>query len=351
MTTALPTTIDLPVQVNDAKVVEYKNQLDLSDTTSIISWGSNAQKKVGQINSQMLEGVKAKDAGVIGAELTSMVTSMRGLDFSKAAEGNKLSFFGKLLGKVTPIAEFIQSFEEISGQVSAVSNRLEQHKLELLRSVKSLDILYEATLNYYRELNIFIVAGEDILKELDEVKIPELKKVAESGEMMDAQNLNDLVAKRDAFDRRLHDIRLTRQVVMQTLPQIRLVQNNDRDLIQKIDTQIINTIPMWESQLVIAVENWKMAEATKTTKAVSDFQNDLLVKNAELLKQGNAETRKELERGIYDVESVKKANDLLVETIMESIAITQAGREQRVAAIQVLADAEGQLKQALSSAS
>ncbi len=337
------------VKPNDAaNIAVYKEQLNLDDSTSVISWGTGAQKKVGQINAQMLEGVRSKDAGEIGASLTSMVTQMRGLDFGKVSE--KQGFFGKLLGKITPLAEFIQSFETISGQVEAVANKLESHKVELLKSIKSLDILYVSTLDYFHELGNYVAAGEEILKELDEVSIPALKAKAESGELIDAQNLNDLVAKRDAFDRRVHDLRLTRQVVMQTLPQIRMVQSNDNGLVQKIDTQILNTIPMWESQLVIAVEQWKMAEATKTTKAVSDLQNELLVKNAEMLKQGNAEARREIERGVYDIESVKKANDLLIATIEESIAITQEGRANRVAAANVLVEAEGQLKTALRNA-
>lgn len=337
------------VKPNDAaNIAVYKEQLNLDDSTSVISWGTGAQKKVGQINAQMLEGVRSKDAGEIGASLTSMVTQMRGLDFGKVSE--KQGFFGKLLGKITPLAEFIQSFETISGQVEAVANKLESHKVELLKSIKSLDILYVSTLDYFHELGNYVTAGEEILKELDEVSIPALKAKAESGELIDAQNLNDLVAKRDAFDRRVHDLRLTRQVVMQTLPQIRMVQSNDNGLVQKIDTQILNTIPMWESQLVIAVEQWKMAEATKTTKAVSDLQNELLVKNAEMLKQGNAEARREIERGVYDIESVKKANDLLIATIEESIAITQEGRANRVAAANVLVEAEGQLKTALRNA-
>ncbi|MNK54311.1 TelA-like protein [compost metagenome] len=337
------------VKPNDAaNIVAYKDQLNLDDSTSVISWGTGAQKKVGQINAQMLEGVRSKDAGEIGASLVSMVTQMRGLDFGKVSE--KQGFFGKLLGKITPLAEFVQSFETISSQVEAVANKLESHKVELLKSIKSLDILYVSTLDYFHELGNYIAAGEEILKELDEVRIPELKTKAETGDMLDAQNLNDLIAKRDAFDRRVHDLRLTRQVVMQTLPQIRMVQSNDNGLVQKIDTQILNTIPMWESQLVIAVEQWKMAEATKTTKAVSDLQNELLVKNAEMLKQGNAEARREIERGVYDIESVKKANDLLIATIEESIAITQEGRANRIAAANVLVEAEGQLKTALRSA-
>lgn len=341
--------LEVPKASDSVNITLYKKELNLDDTTSVISWGTGAQKKVGQINAQMLEGVRSKDAGEVGAALNSMVTQIRGLDFGKVTE--KQGFFGKLLGKITPIAEFVQSFETISSQVEAVANKLETHKVELLKSIKSLDILYTSTLEYFHELGNYVKAGEDILKELDEVRVPELKAKAEaSGDMLDAQNLNDLVAKRDAFDRRVHDLRLTRQVVMQTLPQIRMIQGNDNGLVQKIDTQILNTIPLWEGQLVLAVEQWKMADATKTTKAVSDLQNELLVKNAEMLKQGNAEARREIERGVYDVESVKKSNDLLIAAIEESIAITQEGRANRIAAANVLVEAEGQLKSALRNA-
>lgn len=348
---AEPVTLDL-VKPGDSNQIElYKKELDLADSTSVISWGIGAQKKVGNINAQMLEGVRSKDAGEVGDALVGMVNSMRGLDFSKAAGGNTVGFFGRILGKVTPLAEFIQSFETISSQVNAVANKLEQHKVTLLKSVKQLDQLYAATLDYYHDLGNYISAGEEILKELDTVEIPKLKKTAEdTGDLLDAQVLNDLITKRDAFERRVHDIRLTRQVVMQTIPQVRMVQHNDKDLIQKIDTQIINTIPMWESQLVIAVEQWKMGEATKTTKQVSDLQNELLVKNAEMLKQGNAEVRREMERGVYDIDSIEKANALMIATIEETITIAREGKAQRQAAITKLDQAEAQLASALKNA-
>lgn len=332
------------------KIAEYKNELNLDDSTSVISWGTGVQKKVRQLNAQMLDGVKSNEVGEVGDMLNAMVLNMRGLDFGKAAKGDEVGFFGKLLGKISPLAEFVQGFEEVKGQIEATANKLEIHKVDLLKSIKQLDQLYLANLEYFRELGNYIAAGEEIIKELDEVEIPKLKESATSGDLLDAQNLNDLIAKRDAFDRRVHDIKLTRQVVMQSLPQVRMVQNNDKGLVQKIDTQLINTIPMWESQMVIAVEQWKMRKAAATTKQVSDFQNELLVKNAENLKQGNAEVRRELERGVYDIESVKKANDLVIATIEESIAITQEGRAQRIEAANALVEAESKLKVALERA-
>lgn len=342
--------IDLVKPEDSANIAKYKSELNLDDSTSVISWGTNAQKKVGEINAQMLEGVRSKDAGEVGAALVSMVTQMRGLDFGKAKGGNSVGFFGKLIGKIAPLAEFIQSFEEISSQITSVANKLEQNKVTLLKSVKSLDILYDATLEYFHELGNYVSAGEEVLNELDTVEIPKLKAAAASGELLDAQNLNDLIAKRDAFERRVHDIKLTRQVVMQSLPQIRMVQNNDNDLIRKIDTQIINTIPLWEGQLVVAIEQWKMREATKDSKAVSDFQNEMLVKNAEALKQGNAEARREIERGVYDIESIEKANELLIGTIEETIAISNEAKAKRAEAGLKLVDAEAKLKAALKSA-
>ena len=345
------TEMELVKSTDIVDVEAYKRELNLDDSTSVISWGTNAQKKVSAINAQMLEGVRGKDAGEVGSALTEMVTNMRGLDFGKAKGGNEVGFFGKLIGKIAPLTQFVMSFEEISKQVLAVADKLEQNKVTLLKSVKGLDILYATTLDYYHDLGNYVVAGEDILKELDNVEIPKLKaKATETGEMLDAQNLTDLVAKRDAFDRRVHDIKLTRQVVMQSLPQIRMVQTNDNDLIRKIDTQIINTIPLWEGQLVIAIEQWKMREATKDSKMVSDFQNDMLVKNAEMLKQGNAEARMEIERGVYDIEAIEKANELLISTIEETIEISKTAKAKRGEAALKLGEAETKLKGALQKA-
>lgn len=331
-------------------ISKAKTEVDIRDTNSVINWGTGAQKQVGNVTGQMLEGVKSKDAGEVGDMLVGMVTQIRGLDFSKVQPGKEVGFFGKLLGKVTPIAEFIQSFEEIRSHVNTVVNNLETKKVGLSKSVKQLDLLYSTALEYFYDLGNYITAGEEMIAEMDSVTIPKMQEEAKGGDMIKAQELNDFIASRDAFERRVHDLKLTRQVVMQNLPAIRMIQKNDTDLIAKINTQMVNTIPAWEMQLAMAVKMWESADAMKDSKALSDMQNDVLEANAAMLRQSNAAIRGEVERGAYDIESIKKANDDLVAAIEESITIAKEGKQKRLAASAELGAAEAKLKQALLSA-
>jgi len=341
------------VKATDLDTIEkYKGEVNIADNMSVISFGASAQKKVGEVSARMLEGVRAKDAGDVGGDLVKMVSAMRGLDFDKVKPGEDVGFFGKLMGKISPLAEFLQSYEEVTGIIEATRNKLELDKVELLKSVKNLDALYATTLDYYHDLGNYITAGEEILKRLDAVDIPAQKeKAAAAGaDMIESQNLQDLVNRRDAFERRLHDLKLTRTVVMQQLPSVRMVQNNDNDLIYKIDSQIVNALPSWETGLAIAVEQWKTAKVTKDTKEVDDFTNSMLEKNAEALRMGNAETRRQIERGIYDIESVKKANASMIAAIDESVAIAAEGKAKRAEAEVELQKAEADLKAALQRA-
>jgi len=347
----LPITSD-PNGIDLSKVPAIRDGLDITKTNDIIGFGSGAQKKVTDISRKMLEGVKSKDTGVVGGLLVDMVTSMRGLDFDKVKPGSKVGFLGKLLGRLTPVAKFIQQYEGISSHISVVVADLETNKVALMRDVKVLDRLYATTLTYFHELAAYIEAGTQKLEQLDKTEIPALKAIAEkSGDMLDAQKVQDLVHARDMLDRKVHDLKLTRQVVMQSLPSIRMVQQNDTDLIEKINSQITNTIPAWEQQLALAVAMWRSADATKTTRAVSDYSNELIKQNAKMLRQSNAEARTEIERGIYDVEAIKAANEELIAAIGESIAIANAGKEKRLQASAELIECENKLRDVLASAS
>jgi uncharacterized protein YaaN involved in tellurite resistance len=343
-------TLNKVTTLEPTKLATMKSELDLNDTTSVISWGIGSQRKVSDVSQEILKGVKSKDAGEVGDQLVAMVTQIRGLDFSKVQPGKEVGFFGKLFGKVTPIAEFIQSYEEILTHVNAVRDNLETKKLELATSVKQLDALYKTTVEYFHNLADYITAGELILKEMDEITIPAMKAAAGTEDLIKAQELNDFVAKRDMFDRRVHDLKLTRQVTMQTIPGIRMIQRNDTDLITKIDTQIINTLPAWELQLAMAVKMWQSADAAKDSKQLSDMQNDTLMRNAEMLKMANSAARTEVERGAYDIEAIKKSNDTLIAAIEESINIAQQGKQARIAAAAELVTTETKLKEALAKA-
>lgn len=330
---------------------EILKTLDTTDTNSVISFGTSAQAEVNTVAEKMLENVKSKDLGPIGDVLVGMVTQMRGLDFSKVQPGKKPNFFSRLLGKVTPLAEFIQSYEDISVHINVIIADLESHKLKLMKDVKMLDTLYITTLQYFHDIELHIEVLKSEISRFNETVLPALKAKAETdSDPLLAQDYRDKSAIRDALERRLSDLEMTRTVTMQALPSIRMVQTNDSDLINKINSQVLNSIPSWNQQFAIAVAAWRTADAAASTKAVSDYSNELLVRNAELLKMGNAAARNEVERGVYDIEAIEKANNLLIEAINDTISIAAQGKEKRQAAQQKLTDCEAQLKQALLGA-
>ncbi len=342
---------NLPSAEYDAAINNAMAELGDLDANDIIHYGSQAQEQLTAISDQMLDGVKSKDAGPAGAMLGEMVTVLRGFDMEKLDPNKEQSFFDKLLRKAKPIVKFQQRYEEVNEQVESISNHLEQHKETLLHDIKSLDKLYDANLDYFHNLEFYIDAGEKKLSLLDSEDIPKLAKIAEeTQEMLDAQNLKDLRASRDDLERRVHDLRLTRQVAMQSLPSIRMVQNNDKGLVTKINSTLVNTIPLWRQQLAQAIAIYRSQKAADTLQAANDLTNDLLEANAANLQQGNAQARRQIERGVFDIESVKKANDTLIQTIEESLQISAEGKKARAEALVELEKAEHELKDALRQA-
>jgi len=326
-------------------------QLDMSNTQSIISFGVDAQRKVTEVSETMLEGVRNKDTGPAGEALNEMMLKVRGLEIEDLKNGKKPGFIARLFGAVSPLARFIQSYETVGSQIESLSATLEKHKQQLLKDILLLDRLYDTTLEYFHLLAAYIAAGDEKLRRLDAEDIPALAAEAErSGDMVDAQRLRDLRSARDELERRVHDLKLTRQVTMQSLPSIRLVQENDKMLVNKIQSSLLNTIPLWKTQLAQAVTMYRAAEAGKTVQAVHDLNNELLAANAENLKMSNAQIREQMERGVYDIEVIKKANDDLIATIQDSIRIAQEGKAKRLAAEKELADTEAKLKTALKTA-
>jgi uncharacterized protein YaaN involved in tellurite resistance len=240
----------------------------------------------------------------------------------------------------------------VRDHIERITIDLERHKTRLLTDVTSLDRLYDANLNYFRELEHYIAAGDAKLKELDEETIPKLAgDVEQADDMVQAQNLRDLRGARDDLERRVHDLRLTRQVAMQALPSIRLVQENDKGLINKINSTLVNTVPLWRQQLAQAITIYRSGRAAETVKAATDLTNELLRANAENLKTANAEARRQIERGVFDIETVKKANQALIETIEESLAIADEGKRARAAAAAELTQMEDDLRKSLAAAS
>lgn len=327
-------------------------ELDLTDSSAIMHFGAKAQQQLTAVSDQMLEGVRSKDTGAAGQSLSEMVGTLRGFDVEGLDPNAKPGFFQRLFGAGKPIMRFLQEYEAVRDHIDRISIDLERHKTRLLTDVTALDRLYDANLDYFRELEHYIAAGDAKLAELDTETIPRLAaKVEQAEDMVEAQNLRDLRSARDDLERRVHDLRLTRQVAMQALPSIRLVQENDKGLINKINSTLVNTVPLWRQQLAQAVTIYRSGRAAETVKAATDLTNDLLKANAENLKQANAEARRQIERGVFDIETVKAANRALIETIEESLQIADEGKRARAAAGAELEQMEAELRKTLAAAS
>jgi len=334
------------------KINALMNEIDVHNSNSIIFFGTKAQEQLTTISDRMLEGVRNKDLGSAGNALNNMVATLRGFDIDELDPTKKPGFFARLFNRTTPVVKFLQRYEEVRKQIDTITNELDSHETKLLTDIASLDRLYKANLEYFHTLEHYIAAGDEKLRLLDEETIPALEqKLKQSEEVLHAQEVRDIRSTRDDLERRVHDLRLTRQVAMQSLPSIRLVQENDKGLVGKIKSTIANTIPLWRQQLATAVTIFRSSEAAKTVKAATDLTNELLEANAENLKIANAETRKQLERGVFDIEVIKKANQTLIDTIEESLQIADEGKRRRAEAVTQLQECETELRKTLAAAS
>ena len=329
-------------------------ELDMSNTNSIVSFGSGAQAELQEISQAMLADVRNKDVGPAGDSLRNIVTTIRGFSVSELDVRRERSWWEKLLGRAAPFAQFTAKFEDVQGQIDRITDDLLGHEHTLLKDIKSLDMLYDRTLRFYDELALYISAGQEKLKELDETVIPakeaDVQAAAENDQVMVAQQLRDMRASRDDLERRVHDLRLTRQVTMQSLPSIRLVQENDKSLVTKINSTLVNTVPLWETQLAQAVTIQRSAEAAAAVRDANDLTNELLTSNAKNLRDSNKMIREEMERGVFDIEAVKQANADLIGTIQESLQIADEGKARRAAAEEDLKKMEAELRDTLASA-
>jgi len=325
-------------------------EIDMADSNSILFFGIKAQEQLTSISDSMLEGVRSKDTGPAGEALNEMVIVLRGFNVDEL-NPNQQGFFSRLFNRAKPLAKLIQQYETVRNQIDTISNALERHKTRLLTDVASLDRLYDANLDYFHALELYIAAGQEKLRQLDQATIPALQQDANTTQaVIKAQELRDLRSARDDLERRVHDLRLTRQVTMQSLPSIRLVQENDKGLVNKINSTMVNTIPLWRQQLAQAITIYRSGQAAETVKAATDLTNELLAANAENLKQANAEVRKQIERGVFDIETVKKANATLIATIEESLQIADEGRHRRQEAAVQLQSCETELRKTLAAA-
>jgi len=330
-----------------SKLEKALSEIDFNDRSSIIYFGASTQEELDEISNRMIDGVKNKDTGIVGKILNEMVASIKGFDIEELNPNKKLPWYKSLFGGTKPLVKFIQGYEEVRDQIDQITNNLEKHKAQLTRDVISLDKLYDANLDYFRNLEIYIKAGEIKLKELEEKVIPEYEEKAKNGDMLAIQELKEIRGFRDDLERRVHDLRLSRQVAMQSLPSIRLIQENDKALINKITSTIVNTVPLWRNQLAQTITIFRSHESAKALKSATDLTNELLEKNAEGLREANREVRTQMERGVFDIESIKRANQTLIDTLNDSLRIADEGKEARARALEELHRTEKELKDAL----
>ena len=327
-------------------------EIDVEDRSTILFFGSKAQEEMSTISENMLEGVRNKDLGKTGAPLNDMIAAIRGFDIDELNPNKKLGFFARLFGKAKPVTVFLSKYDDVRKQINSITDKMEEQKTQLLTDIISLDKLYDANLEYFHKLELYIAAGDEKLHLIDDNQIPELTKIAEEDtkNLLSAQAVRDMRSARDDLERRVHDLRLTRQVAMQSLPSIRLVQENDKTLINKVNSTLINTVPLWKNQLAQAVTIYRMSDTAETVKKATDLTNDLLESNADNLRTANAEVRQQMERGVFDIESVRKANSQLIETINDSLKIAEEGKTKRAEAAKELTTMEGELRAALVAA-
>ena len=333
-------------------ITQRLGELDMADAQTIMAFGTSAQSDLRLISQEMLAGVKAKDLGPAGQSLAEIVSTIRGFSGAELDANRRRSWWERLTGAAAPIAQFIARYEQVQLQIDKITENLLTHETVLLKDIKALDLLYTKTLSFYEELGLYIAAGQAKMQALDTIDLPALEGALATATdpVKQAQDLRDLRMARDDLERRVYDLQLTRQVTMQALPSIRLVQENDKSLVGKINATLINTVPLWETQLAQALTIQRSRDAAGAVRAANDLTNDLLTQNAQSLGEANKAVRTEMERGVFDMAAVKAANDILIATIQDSLAIADAGKARRAEAFDELAKMEAALKDTLAAA-
>lgn len=324
-------------------VNDFAAKIDIENTNQILQYGAGTQKKMADFSDTALENVKTQDLGEIGELISNVVGELK--DFDVQEEGKFFGFFRKQTSKIENLKN---KYDKAQVNVEKITDSLQQHQVRLMKDSAMLDKMYEQNLNYFKELTMYILAGKKKLEETRNGKLAEMKnKAALSGLPEDAQAARDLDEKCSRFEKKLHDLELTRTIAMQTAPQIRLIQNNDTVMVEKIQTTIVNTIPLWKSQMVLALGIAHSAEAVQAQRQVTDITNELLRKNAETLHMATVETAKESERGIVDLETLQKTNADLIQTLDDVMRIQMEGRQKRLAAEMEMHRMEEELKRKL----
>ena len=325
---------------------EIKEQIDVRDSQMVMQYGSGAKQNIADFSENILGNIRSKDSGYIGELMSELISNVETLDFSGLEKDSGLfSVFRKAEAK---IRRFMAQYEKLEVQVDRIEGKLEEARMEMLKDIGMFDSLYEKNLEYFRKLQVYITAGEEKLAELQAQTIPSLRREAQqSGDPMHAQLVRDFEDMAAQFEKKVHDLRTSKTIAIQTAPQIRLIQNNDKLLADKIQTAVQETIPLWKSQMVMAMGLYRQQEALKLQRDVTDTTNAMLIRNSEILRQNTIDVAKESERGIVDIETLKKANENLVSTIREASRIQKEGREKRLDAEKELIKIETEIRQTL----
>lgn len=323
-------------------VDEFNAKLDVNDSTQILQFGAAAQNKITSFSDSVLENVKTKNTGEVGDLLADLVSQIKSFDGSIGEKKGLAKLFYNAKKELTKI---IAKYSKIESNIDGIEKELDKSKIMLLKDISMFDEMYKKNLEYFKELSLYIIAGEKKLDEMRNVTMPQLKKTAEeTKEQLDIQKVQDMEAQINRFEKKLHDLKVTRVICIQMAPQIRLLQNNDSELVEKIQSSITNTIPLWKNQMVLALGINNAKVALKQQQAVSELTNDMLKKNSETLKQGSLEVAKESERAIVDIETLKKTNSDILETLDGIIKIHEEGRAKREEAEVELQNIEKELK-------
>ncbi|MFS0668519.1 toxic anion resistance protein [Peribacillus frigoritolerans] len=340
--------IDVIPEENRAKAYQLAEQIDPTNHQAMISYGTPAQSKLLTFSNSMLEHVQKKDVGEVGSIINDLMKKLNELSPDEL-KPDKPSFFARMFGKLSgSVQEVLSKYQKTGAQIDRISVKLDRSKNILLSDIVILEKLYETNKEYFQALNVYIAAGEIKLEEIHEKTIPELRKSAESSnDQMKFQEVNDMLQFAERLDKRLHDLKLSREITIQSAPQIRLIQNTNQALVEKIQSSIMTAIPLWKNQVAIALTLIRQRHAVEAQKQVSKTTNDLLLKNSEMLKTNTIETAKENERGLVDIETLKKTQANLISTLEETMRIQEEGRHKRRQAEQELASMENELKQKL----
>ena len=329
-------------------ITKFNSELDVYDQTQILQFGSAAQDKISKFSDTVLENVRTKDTGEVGELLSSLVAEIKAFD-NALVDSSKMNIIERIFS--TAKREFdklVAKYNKIEKNINTIEGGLEKDKLQMLKDINIFDNMYEKNLEYFKEVSLYIIAGEKKLDELRDVVLPELKKTAkESGDHLDVQKVQDMENIINRFEKRIYDLKTTRLISIQMAPQIRLLQNNDAELVEKIQSSITNTIPLWKNQMVLALGINNAQKALKHQQAVSKLTNDMLKKNSETLKQGSIKVAEESEKAIVDIETLRKTNQDIIETIDKVIEIHETGRAKRRESEKELASLEQELKDKL----